>query len=203
MAEQVFGFQNRQVAQRLKDFAGELADQARIDNSSPVPRRGIGQHRTYWIVPKGTIPAATSDTVPGVGIGYVCFLNRELVTPEIERFKVDATDTEVEVFNHTVRELVEVGEVEPLIRVSEDVFGELAIVDGDTHFLFTLLADLDGGAAAASLTLMIGGSTFAATVLDPLDMFDALETGARGICISQAGKYYVIQAECPEDAEVL
>lgn len=79
----------------------------------------------------------------------------------------------------------------------------LIFVREDTHFLFTLTESLESGTAAANLTYMDAstGETGEEIVRDPIGMFAELEAGARGICIFQREKYYVIQAECETDEE--
>jgi hypothetical protein len=65
-------------------------------------------------------------------------------------------------------------------------------------FRFTLNASLSTGTADADILQMDGTDTGTdADVLDPLGIFSSLTTGYPGLCIMQAGIYYVIQAPCP------
>lgn len=67
-------------------------------------------------------------------------------------------------------------------------------------FRFTLNASLASGTADADILEMDGSDTGVdADVLDPLGIFATLTTiGTAGLCIRQDGKFYVIQAACPE-----
>lgn len=66
------------------------------------------------------------------------------------------------------------------------------------HHLFTLTSDMDSGTGQATIRDMDDSFTIEedAPVLDPLGIFAELTEGARGICVLQLGKYYIIQAEC-------
>ena len=93
-------------------------------------------------------------------------------------------------------------------RVKKNAGATLAgIVNVDTRprklgstslFRFTLNASLSTGTADADILEMDGTDTGTdADVLDPLGIFSSLTTGYPGLCIMQAGIYYVIQAPCP------
>jgi hypothetical protein len=71
-----------------------------------------------------------------------------------------------------------------------------------TLFAFALTADMVAKSAAADISNLDGASqTFAeaSTVYDPQDIFGTLNDGDTGLCLKQAGKYYIIQANCPDD----
>lgn len=87
------------------------------------------------------------------------------------------------------------GELECVVR-----FGGGAL--GSTLFAFELTADMASNSAAADISTLDGISTDSlesSTVYDPQNIFSALENGATGLCIKQRGKYYIIQANCPEE----
>lgn len=66
------------------------------------------------------------------------------------------------------------------------------------HFLFTLLEDMDSNPNAnATIFTMEDVELEDDEVQDPLGIFAELENGARGICVLQNGKYWILQAECP------
>lgn len=66
------------------------------------------------------------------------------------------------------------------------------------HFLFTLLEDMDSNPEAnATIYTMEDVEVEDDEVQDPLGIFAELENGARGICVLQNGKYWILQAECP------
>ncbi len=82
-----------------------------------------------------------------------------------------------------------VGEQWAIIRI-----GQVAT----THHLFTLTENMSAGSGVANIHDMDDSNTIeeGVVVLDPLGIFESLEEGARGICVLQLGKYYIIQAEC-------
>jgi hypothetical protein len=126
---EAYGFKDRSTAERLRDFAGQLGNQPRDMRKSPRGFNATGQHRSYWIVPKGVIPPATNPTTPGIGKAFICKLDRQAEPPELIRHQFAGADVEIDVFNYTATQVIEVAELEPLHRVYEDVFGELAIID--------------------------------------------------------------------------
>jgi hypothetical protein len=205
MSDPVFAFSDRQTAERLRDYSIELANQVKPLTTFPRINANVGQHRSYWVRPKGVIPAATDPLTPGIGTAYVCFLNRELKEPAIERLELDSNFVEVSVTNYSYRSIAPDpnNNLLPLLRVSEDVFGDLAIhpVGGDEHFIFQLLEDFGNGNASALIYTMEGAPFDSSSVLDPLSIFAELKGGDRGICFLQYGIFYAIQAPCPEDQE--
>lgn len=69
---------------------------------------------------------------------------------------------------------------------------------GTKLFRFTLNADWSSGVADADILEMDGTDTgIDDDVRDPLGIFDTIGTGDAGLCLRQAGLYYVIQAPCP------
>jgi hypothetical protein len=75
---------------------------------------------------------------------------------------------------------------------------------GSNLFAFALTANMASKSAAANISSVDGAATSSvesSTVYDPQDIFSVLESGDTGLCIKQGGKYYVIQANCPEAEE--
>jgi hypothetical protein len=126
---EAYGFKDRSTAERLRDFAGELGNQPWNMMKAPRQVNATGQHRSYWIVPKGVIPPATNPTTPGIGKAFICKIDREADPPVLIRHQFAGADVEIDVFNYTATQVIEKGELEPLLRIYEDVFGDLAIVD--------------------------------------------------------------------------
>jgi hypothetical protein len=126
---EAYGFKDRSTAERLRDFAGQLGNQTRDGMKAPRTKNATGQHRSYWIVPKGVIPERVNATTPGIGKAFICKLDREADPPELIRHQFAGADVEIDVYNYTATQVIEVSELEPLLRVYEDVFGDLAIVD--------------------------------------------------------------------------
>lgn len=129
----VFAFRNQQdvldvLERNRKERAKQLADRGMRDPDFVQPRQ-----RNCWIVPKGTIPARTSPTVPGIGTAYLLYLDREEDPPELKRYQWLDEDVEIEVSNYLDTALVEDESsgndgLTPIYRASQDVFGELAIL---------------------------------------------------------------------------
>jgi hypothetical protein len=68
---------------------------------------------------------------------------------------------------------------------------------GDSHYLFTLLEDMDGTEALAEIRSMDDATQISASseVENTLGDFSHLETGDRGICVLVNGVYYAIHPE--------
>ncbi len=96
--------------------------------------------------------------------------------------------------------------IELLVDHNEKIINWLMIdssVGGDTFFIFQL-ADPWVGRKAMSVIYQLDGENIgdlhsAGWVYDPLMIFAELDVGERGYCFYQNGKYYTIQAPCPED----
>lgn len=75
----------------------------------------------------------------------------------------------------------------------------------DRHYLFQLVGNFLARSAVATIYKFdganIGNLVDVALLYDPLSVFSELVIGDRGYCFYQDGKYYAIQAPCPEDQE--
>jgi hypothetical protein len=70
--------------------------------------------------------------------------------------------------------------------------------DGSTLYRFALTASLSSGTASATIKDMAGSTIKTDTIRDPEGIFAELVSGDTGLAIGQGGKFYVIQAPCPE-----
>jgi len=69
-------------------------------------------------------------------------------------------------------------------------------------FGFALTSSMSSNSAAADISTLDGISTSSiesSTVYDPQSIFSVLEVGDTGLCVKQGGKYYIVQANCPDD----
>lgn len=82
---------------------------------------------------------------------------------------------------------------------SEGTYNEIKPRGSGTKlFRFTLNATWSSGVADADILEMDGTDTgIDDDVRDPLSIFGTLGIGDAGLCLRQAGLYYVIQAPCP------
>jgi hypothetical protein len=70
--------------------------------------------------------------------------------------------------------------------------------DNGRHFRFQLLGSLAGGLALAELYTMTGQRVDDDIVRDPELIFRRLDEGDRGLVVKECGKFWVIQARCPQ-----
>jgi hypothetical protein len=144
----VHGFKSQEIARLLVEVGEERKLLPIRDESSP-PQTGFkALPRQYWVVPKGTIPAATDRVTPGRGEAYILKLDREAGTPTLARHQSGGADVEVIVWNYQQNTIVESSELEPILRATEDTFGELSIVN---EGMVGLLFEQVGGTAGTNL----------------------------------------------------
>lgn len=149
---------------------------------APLPRR--------WGIVQGPIPAGEIGTVCIAG-ATACKI---VVTDESLPVNFITVESGVLVPSYASGDATVLwreggtGEQWAIIRI-----GQVAT----THHLFTLTADMDAGIGIAEISDMDDTVTIeTAAVYDSLGIFAELAEGARGICVLQLGKYYIIQAEC-------
>ncbi len=181
-------------------------------NANPIEGRPVAQTRNddSWprFHPAIVTTAITSATLAegeitcGTGVVHILrALQQSSPTDlDLERIPSNAYPDEVSVFRVDLSGVsIPVG---TLGYVTEDGWGTLywIPIQPVIHFLFTLTEDM-GYTTANLATATIRDMTDSVTiktdiVRDPLGIFAALTSGARGICIMQDGRFYAIQAEC-------
>ena len=169
--------------------------------------------RTYWVVPKGEVPAATDFKTPGVGEAYLIYLDREEETPVLKRWQafneMDGTfeDAFVPIYNWEFYKRKEdtADEAEglkPLLLAWEDTFGTLQF-ERQQELRGKAVGDIPVG-GTGKMAIYINGQNTGGEIDVDLDwthggeqISDGKEMAARWY--PEDCKYAAIQADCEDD----